>query len=107
VVMLGMGDDGHIGSLFPSTPHVAELLSPDAEAAVVGIDVAAVTPFVPRISLTGRMLLDARLIVALISGDTKRAVVERVLKDPDFAPPISAAIRQTKAPVRVLWSPGA
>jgi 6-phosphogluconolactonase len=107
VVMLGMGDDGHIGSLFPSTPHVAELLSPDAEAAVVGIDVAAVTPFVPRISLTGRMLLDARLIVALISGDTKRAVVERVLKDPDFAPPISAAIRQTKALVRVLWSPGA
>ena len=107
VVMLGMGDDGHIGSLFPSTPHVAELLSPTAEAAVVGIDVAAITPFVPRISLTGRVLLDAKLIVALISGDTKRAVVERVLKDPDFAPPISAAIRQTRAPVRVLWSPAA
>ena len=107
VVMLGMGDDGHIGSLFPSTPHVAALLSPTTPAAVVGIDVAAITPFVPRISLTGRMLLDAKLILALISGDAKRAVVERVLKDPEFAPPISAAIRQTKAPVRVLWSPAA
>jgi 6-phosphogluconolactonase len=105
VVMLGMGDDGHIGSLFPSTPHVMELLSPTAAEAVVGIDVAAITPFVPRISLTGRALLDARLIVVLISGEVKRAVVERVTKDPDYAPPISAAIRQTRAPVRVFWSP--
>ena len=107
VVMLGMGDDGHIGSLFPSTPHVMELLSPTAAEAVVGIDVAGVAPFVPRISLTGRVLLDAKLILVLISGETKRAVIERVQKDPDFAPPISAAIRQTRAPVRVLWSPAA
>jgi len=84
-----------------------ELLSPTTPAAVVGIDVAGVAPFVPRISLTGRVLLDAKLILVLISGETKRAVIERVQKDPDFAPPISAAIRQTRAPVRVLWSPAA
>jgi 6-phosphogluconolactonase len=106
-VLLGMGDDGHIGSLFPSTPLVADLLRRDAESAVVAVEVAGVAPFVPRISLTGRMLLDASLILVLISGETKRAVVERVLSDPGFAPPVAAAIRQTAAPVRVLWSPAA
>jgi 6-phosphogluconolactonase len=104
-VLLGMGDDGHIGSLFPSTPHVADLLRRDAEPAVVAVEVAGVAPFVPRISLTGRVLLDARLILVLISGEPKRAVVERVQSDPGFAPPVAAAIRQTAAPVRVLWSP--
>jgi 6-phosphogluconolactonase len=107
VVMLGMGDDGHIGSLFPSTPNVAALVSRDAEPAVVAVEVAGVAPFVPRISLTGRVLLDASLILVLISGDAKRAVVERVLSDPAYAPPVAAAIRQTRAPVRVLWSPAA
>ena len=106
-VLLGMGDDGHIASLFPSTPNVTELLRRDAEPAVVAVEVAAITPFVPRISLTGRMLLDARLILVLISGETKRAVVERVLAEPGFAPPVAAAIRQTAAPVRVLWSSAA
>jgi 6-phosphogluconolactonase len=106
VVMLGMGDDGHIGSLFPSTPRVAELLGATTAAAVVGVDVSPDRPFVPRISLTGRVLLDASLILVLISGQTKRAVVERVLSDPGFSPPVAAAIRQTRAPVRVLWSPG-
>jgi 6-phosphogluconolactonase len=104
-VLLGMGDDGHIASLFPSTPDVAALLDPRAERFVVGVEVPGLAPYLPRISLTGRALLDSSLIVVLTSGEGKRALIERVLTDPAFAPPISAVMRQTRTPVRLLWSP--
>jgi len=29
-----------------------------------------------------------------------------VASDPGFAPPVAALLRQTRTPVRVLWSPG-
>jgi len=103
--LLGMGDDGHIASLFPSTPDVAKLLDPKYEHFAVGVD-AGLAPFVPRISLTGPALLGSKLILVLVSGEAKKTLLERVLGDPDFAPPVSALIRQTRVPVRLLWSPG-
>jgi 6-phosphogluconolactonase len=105
--LLGMGDDGHIASLFPSTPDVAALVSPDAERCVVGVEVPGLAPYLPRISLTGRAIFASKLIVLLTSGTGKKALIERVQTDPAFAPPIAALIRQTRTPVRLLWSPGA
>ncbi|HZZ89059.1 MAG TPA: 6-phosphogluconolactonase [Caulobacteraceae bacterium] len=105
--LLGMGDDGHIASLFPSTPGVAALLSPEADRCVVGVEVPGLAPYLPRISLTGRPILASKLIVVLTGGAGRKALIERVLADPAFAPPISALIRQTRTPVRLLWSPGA
>ena len=103
--LLGMGDDGHIASLFPSTPDVAALLDPDGEHFAVGIEVPGLAPYLPRISLTGRALFASKLIVLLTGGEGKKALLERVLSDPAFAPPVSAMIRQTRTPVRLLWSP--
>jgi len=105
--LVGMGDDGHVASIFPTTPGFAALLSPDTPRAVVGIDVAGLQPFVPRISLTGRAILGSKLIVVLVSGDGKRALLDRVQSDTAFAPPISHLIRQQATPVRILWWPGA
>jgi len=105
VALLGMGDDGHIASLFPGAPRLAAALDPDSERFVIGVEVAGLAPYLPRISLTGRALFDSRLIVLLTSGEPKRSLIERVLTDPAFAPPVAALIRQTRAPVRLLWSP--
>ena len=106
VTLLGMGDDGHIASLFPSTPGVAALLDPDGERFAVGVEVPGLAPYLPRISLTGRALFASRQILVLTSGEGKRALLERVLTDPAFTPPVAALIRQSRAPVRLLWSPG-
>jgi 6-phosphogluconolactonase len=103
--LLGMGDDGHIASLFPSTPDVAAALDPDGERFAVGVETPGLAPYLPRISLTGRALFDSRLVVLLTGGEGKRALIERVLSDAAFAPPVAALIRQTRTPVRLLWSP--
>ncbi len=104
-VLLGMGEDGHIASLFPEAPDLAEALDPAGARFVIGVEEAGLEPYVPRISLTARALLDARLIVLLVSGEPKKTLLDRVRIDPAFAPPVASLFRQTRAPMRALWSP--
>ena len=105
VVLLGMGPDGHIASLFPDDPGLAAALDPVGKRLCVGVDHAGLEPFVPRISLTARAVLDARLIALLVTGEDKRALIARVIDDPSFAPPVAAILRQSTTPVRILWAP--
>jgi 6-phosphogluconolactonase len=104
-VMLGVGEDGHFASLFPGLPNLADALDPNGPRLVIGVAEAGLPPLVPRISLTAKALLDARLIVVMTSGEPKRALLERVAADPDFAPPIATILRQSRVPVRLFWSP--
>lgn len=103
-VLLGMGEDGHIASLFPGAPGLGPALDPEGERLCIGVPMSGEEPFVPRISLTVRALLDTRLVVILVSGEAKRAVLDRVRDDLDFKPPVAAILRQTRTPVRVLWA---
>ncbi len=98
-VLLGMGADGHVASLFPGAP------APPAGRLCFGVDEAGLDPRVPRISLTTLALLRSGLIVVLITGEAKRAVVKRIADDPLFAPPAAVILRQEATPVRVLWAP--
>jgi 6-phosphogluconolactonase len=104
-VLLGMGADGHVASLFPGSPDLAAALDPRGEPFAIGVPMAGEKPYVPRISLTARALLDTALVVILVSGADKRAVLDRVRDDPTFAPPVAAILRQSDTPVRVLWAP--
>jgi 6-phosphogluconolactonase len=104
-VLLGMGEDGHVASLFPADPDLPARLDPHGVRLCVGVAAAGLPPFVPRITLTVRALLETRLIVLLIAGQPKRALVERVLAEPEYAPPVAAVLRQDRTPVRVLWAP--
>ena len=104
VLMLGMGEDGHVASLFPGSPALPEGLDPAAEAVIaVPID-AGHAPPVPRLSLTIRPLTTARLVLILTSGAQKRKVLEEALAG--AAPetyPVAAVL--TSAPnIRLLWT---
>jgi len=74
MVLLGVGPDGHIASLFPEYPAIEE-----TARWVVGVPAAHVAPFVPRVSLTLPALNSCREILFEIAGAEKRAILTRVL----------------------------
>jgi 6-phosphogluconolactonase len=100
VVLLGMGEDGHFASLFPGNPALAEGLDLDGGRLCLGVAAGQPAPEIPRVSLTLAALTQSRMIILLISGDAKRAVVEA----PD-GKPIAALLAQTRTPVRIVWAP--
>jgi 6-phosphogluconolactonase len=101
VVLLGMGEDGHIASLFPGSPVLEEGLDPAGGAHVIAVPAGDPLPSRERLSLTLYALRQAYLIVVLISGETKR----RVIEDQDGLPIHALLDAAGDTPVRILWSP--
>ena len=72
LVLLGLGEDGHTGSLFPG--HVEGMTSGDPPAVAVS---GAPKPPPERVSLSAARFSDARAVLFLVSGAGKREAVER------------------------------
>ncbi|MBC7166998.1 6-phosphogluconolactonase [Phenylobacterium sp.] len=103
MTLLGMGPDGHIASLIPGSSRLAEGLDPTLTKMLMGVPEAIGDPPLPRITLTLHALLQSRAILVLITGETKRRVIERAAAGEDL--PVRALLTQAEAPVRVLWAP--
>jgi 6-phosphogluconolactonase len=104
VVMLGMGEDGHVSSLFPGSPALDLGLDPAAPACIPVPAGEGRPPAQARLSLTIRGLVTAGLVVILTSGKAKRAVLERALAGGDpHELPVRAVLQSTRA-VRILWT---
>ena len=83
LLLLGMGPDGHVASLFPGKPELEE-----RSRLAVGVPLAGMAPQVPRISLTMPALSSAREAILLITGESKAAMVARAFgPDPDRSLP--------------------
>ncbi|MEO5577408.1 MAG: 6-phosphogluconolactonase [Gaiellaceae bacterium] len=67
----GIGSDGHTASIFPSSPALGERKR-RAVAAEPGLE-----PFVERVTLTPPMFAAARLLVYLVTGESKAEAVRR------------------------------
>ena len=65
LVLLGLGPDGHVASLFPGAPTLEE-----RERRVVAAE-AGHEPFVPRVTLTLPVLCSGRSVLFLVTGETK------------------------------------
>lgn len=102
-VMLGMGEDGHVASLIPGSPVMAEAMDPDGKALVAESPTGFGSPPVARITLTLTALLQSRAIFLLIAGEAKRQVIVDALAGADL--PVRAILQQVRAPVRVFWIP--
>jgi 6-phosphogluconolactonase len=76
LMLLGLGPDGHLASLFPNRPekHVTDRL-------VVGVPEAGLEPFVPRISLTFPAIDSAERKIFLITGENKQEAIRRAFGD--------------------------
>jgi 6-phosphogluconolactonase len=88
VVLVGIGPDGHLLSVFPGSPALA--------SDRVGLGIAApghVEPHVERVTLNPAILGVARRVLATAAGAGKAAVVARILeaeRDPATLPAVLA-----------------
>jgi 6-phosphogluconolactonase len=98
LILLGLGPDAHIASLFPGRPerHVRDRL-------VVGVPEAGMEPYVARISLTFPAIDAARRKVFLVTGKGKAEAVRRAFGDAPDTDLLAAQLR----PVTVYADPAA
>lgn len=104
-VLLGMGEDGHIASLFPHMPGLAAALDPHAPPAAL----PAQAPHEPRerLSLNLAMLQRGQWLGLLAFGARKRELIDAVLADEPAARdlPLYAWLQHSPLPVNIYWAP--
>jgi 6-phosphogluconolactonase len=100
MLLLGMGEDGHVASLIPGSPVLAAGMDPAGARSVIGVPAGVGAPPLARITLTLSALARARQTLVLIAGQLKREIIER-----ERGLPVHALLEQAKGPVRVLWTP--
>jgi 6-phosphogluconolactonase len=99
LILVGLGPDGHICSLFPGDEALGE-----RERRAVGVETPGMAPLVSRITLTLPVVNGSAQIVFLVTGEDKAEAVERVFSgSPDPRAPGSLV----DGPVVALLDPPA
>ena len=106
-VVLGMGEDGHVASLFPNMIGLADALaSPRPYVAVDATGCPGAGAWTRRVSLTPAGLAPAHTRLLLIRGARKRELLDQVLAGDDpMEFPVRIAFTTPGAPLRILWCP--
>jgi 6-phosphogluconolactonase len=88
LMLLGLGPDAHIASLFPNRPekHITDRL-------VVAVPEAGLEPFVPRISLTFPAINLAARKIFLVTGENKQEALARAFGDEPDEDLLAAHVR--------------
>jgi 6-phosphogluconolactonase len=97
VLLLGMGADMHTASLFPGADRLEEALAPNAP---ILLPMRAEAAGEPRITLTAPVLREAFNIHILITGNEKRAALERAMT----LTPMEAPVRAVLDNATVHWA---
>lgn len=94
LLLLGMGADGHVASLFPGSPALDE-----RERWVVATESPPNSPVRDRVTLTFPAINAARTVLFLVAGESKHDAFAAVHRDPGDAPPAE----RVEARERLLW----
>jgi 6-phosphogluconolactonase len=77
LMLLGLGPDAHIASLFPGDDALGE-----RERRAVGVETPGMAPLVSRITLTLPVVSSSAQIVFLVTGEDKAEAVQRAFAGP-------------------------
>ncbi|KQS53687.1 6-phosphogluconolactonase [Brevundimonas sp. Leaf363] len=107
-VLLGMGEDGHICSMFPQSPTLKTLLTPTLKPTVLGVPHGrdGLAPSLERLSINLPYLAQAGRVVLALKGAAKRDVFEREATGDPVTQPIAALVA-SGAPLEILWTEAA
>ena len=94
-LLLGLGPDAHIASLFPGSPQLAE------RERLVTSGPAGLEPYVDRVTLTLPALLSALRIVFLVTGADKTDAVRRAFRDEISEDAPASLLRRGDVPIDV------
>ena len=98
VALVGMGADMHTASIFPRMPNVEAALAHDAPA-ILPVRIEGEPE--PRVTLAAHVLRGAMHLHVVISGDEKRAALERAAQLDAAEAPIAALLDDAT----VHWAP--
>jgi 6-phosphogluconolactonase len=102
LMLIGLGPDGHICSLFPSHEQLGE-----RERPVVGVEMSGLAPYVGRITLTLPVVNATDEILVLVRGEDKaEAVAKAFAGTPDPRTP-GSLLSPTSGNLTVLLDPAA
>ena len=100
-VLLGMGPDGHVASLYPHAPGLAE-----RERSAIPAE-AKLEPLVDRVTLTIPVLVAAPLVVFLVAGAERAEAVRRAFADPPSEATPASLVRSKNGETIVILDPAA
>ena len=105
LVWLGMGADGHTASIFAG-PDLDEALNGPKERRALGVmpDPMPADAAVARVTLSKASMLAARAMLITITGDEKKAVLERAISDGALSTvPIGRVLADCDLAVDIHW----
>ena len=87
LILLGLGDDGHVASLFPGTDIISVT---NKHAAAVWVESKQTW----RISITLPTINSARNVWLMVTGESKCDIVDRIFKYPSVTQPLPVELLQ-------------
>ena len=99
LTVLGLGEDGHIASLFPG-------MNPDLTDTRHCVAVAPPTAPSLRVSLSLKMLANSEYIAVVVTGESKRRLLDRLTTNPDTKIPFIWLSQFTSSKITIFEANG-